>query len=144
MGLASWGRAVLWGSVLLVPALQGPVAVARADGEEVKKEARPVIDATQVYFGKPSCCKAPAVVDADQVFRAIPEYKQILERKLTEKDVEYSLLMIKAARRFRAAVEEAATDGSYDLVANIGAVTWEGHVIPDITDRAIAKVEEQK
>jgi hypothetical protein len=115
----------------------------RADGEEVKKETRPVIDETQVYFGRAKCCKAPGVVDAAKVYKSIPEYRKIVDQKLTEKDVEYSLLLVKATKKFRAAVEGAATAGSCDLVANLGAVTWDGHAVPDLTDATLKKLEEQ-
>jgi len=121
------------------------VPSARADGEEAKKkeETRPVVDKTQVYFGSACTCKAPAVVDADKVYRSIAEYKKILDQKLTEKDAEYSMLLLKAGRKFRTAVEGAATDNANDLVANLGAVKWEGHTVPDLTDAALKKVEEQ-
>lgn len=49
---------------------------------------------------------------------------------------------MKATKKFRAAVEGAATDNACDLVANLGAVTWEGHTVPDLTDAALKKVEE--
>jgi hypothetical protein len=111
--------------------------------EEKKKEDRPVIDQTQVYFGKACHSKAPAVVDADRVYRSIAEYKQILDKKLTEKDAEYSMLLLKAGKKFRAAVEAAAADNANDLVANLGAVKWEGHTIPDLTDASLKKAEEQ-
>jgi len=125
-------------------AVSSPRALALGDGDaETQKETRPVIDETQVYYGKAVTCRKPAVVDADKVFQAIPEYKKILEGKLTEKDPKYSILMRKASRKFKAAIEGAATEGKYDLVANIGAVTWEGHDVPDITDDAIARVEEE-
>ena len=137
-------KAVLWGAVLLFPCLSTTTPLAAADGEEAKKEPKPIVDQTQVYFGKTNGCKAPAVVDVDRVFGAIPEYKRIKDEKLTEKDAEYTILLVRANRKFHAAVEAAATDGSYDLVANLGAVTWEGHVIPEITDQAIQKVGEQK
>jgi len=115
----------------------------RADGDDLKKETRPVIDETQVYFGRAKGCKAPGVVDAAKVYRTIPEYKKIVDQKLTEKDVEYSLLLVKATKKFRAAVEGAASAGSCDLVANLGAVTWDGHAVPDLTDATLKKVEEQ-
>lgn len=131
----SWGWMALAFLFLLVP------VQALAEGD---KDPVPVVDESKVYYGKALGCKAPAVVDADRVYRAIPEYKKILEKKLTEKDPEYSILMLKASRKFRTAVEAVATDGGYDLVAQVGAVTWEGHEIPDVTDKAIAKVEESK
>jgi hypothetical protein len=139
-GLRTFGLAVLGALALgvLVP------VSASADGTEAAKACRPVVDETRVYFGKASTCKTPAVLDADRVFQAIPEYRSILDRRLTDKDVEYSMLMLKAGKKFRAAVEAAAADGSYDLVAHTGAVTWEGHAVPDVTDQAVRKVEEQK
>ena len=82
-------------------------------------------------------------MDAAKVYAAIPEYKKVVEQKLTEKDAEYSLLMLKATRKFRAAVESVASDGAYDLVAAAGAVTWEGHTIPDVTDAGVRKIAEQ-
>src|SRR5262245_5457359 len=109
-------RVALFGLAL---ALAGPSllpAPARAEGGEAKKECRPVIDETQVYFGKVAGCKAPAVVDSSRVYRAIPEYKKILDQKLTSKDAEYTILMVGATRKFRAAVAAAATDAARDLV----------------------------
>jgi hypothetical protein len=134
---------------LLLPLLAGSAAAGdtgdtkEANKEATKKESRPVVDATRVYFGQAATCKAPAVVDADRVYRAIPEYRKILEKSLTEKDAEYSMLRLKATRKFRAAVEAVATDGAYDLVAAKGSVTWEGHTVPDVTDASVRKVGEQ-
>jgi len=136
-------KALAVGLALFLPSLVVAAPTLRADGEEAKKETRPVVDATQVYFGKACTCKAPAVVDAARVYRAIPEYKKILDNKLTEKDAEYSLLLVKATKKFRAAVEGAAVDSAADLVANLGAVTWDGHTVPDVTDATLKKVEEQ-
>jgi len=138
----------VWPAALLVlaPLFAGTVSAqdAKATKEAEKKESRPVVDAARVYYGLAATCKAPAVVDADRVYRAIPEYKRIVEKKLTDKDAEYSMLMLKATRRFRSAVEGVAADGSYDLVAAKGSVTWEGHTVPDVTDAAVRKVGEQK
>ena len=126
--------------LLVLLAVGAPVARA---GDEAKKETKPVIDATQVYYGKACATKAPSVVDADKVYKSIPEYKKILDNKLTEKDAEYSILMVKASKKFRAAVEGAATENACDLVANLGAVTWDGHTVPDLTDATLKKVEAQ-
>lgn len=136
-------KALVLGVALALPFVAVHAPAVRADGDEAKKETKPVIDATQVYYGKTACCKTPAVVDAAKVYRAIPEYKKILDQKLTEKDAEYSLLLVKATKKFRAAVEGAATDNANDLVANLGAVTWDGHTVPDVTDATLKKIEEQ-
>jgi hypothetical protein len=114
----------------------------KEEAKKVEKEDRPTVDATQVYYGKAATCKSPATVDADQVFRAIPEYKTILADRLTEADARYSLLMVKATKKFRAAVEAAAGGGGYDLVGNTGSVSWPGHDVPDITASVLQKVEE--
>ncbi len=135
-------KTIAVGVALLLPCLSFAAPTSLA-GEEAKKETRPVIDATQVYYGKACTCKAPAVVDAARVYRAIPEYKKILDNKLTEKDAEYSMLLVKATKRFRAAVEGAALENACDLVANLGAVTWDGHTVPDLTDATLKKVEDQ-
>lgn len=135
-------KALTVGLALLLPCLSVSSPGLKAAGDETKKESRPVVDATQVYYGKAASCKAPAVLDAGKVYRAIPEYKKILDNKLTDKDAEYSLLMVKATRKFRAAVEGVATENAADLVANLGAVTWDGHVVPDLTEAALRKVEE--
>jgi hypothetical protein len=121
----------------------GGVAEVRALGEETTRESRPVVDETKVYYGKAATCKAPSVVDADKVFQAIPEYKKILDGKLTEKDVEYSVLLVKANRKFRAAVEGAATDKGCDLVGGLGSVTWKDREIPDLTEATLKKVADQ-
>lgn len=140
MGGRQMRASLLVACALLLPlALSSPSAWASGGTE---KESRPVVDATQVYFGKAASTKAPAVVDADQLFRAIPEYRKILDDRLTETDPKYSLLLVKATRKFRAAVEAAATAGGYDLVGNVGSVTWPGHEVPDITAAVLLKLEE--
>jgi len=146
---------VRWAAVAAlatIPLLVAPALAAdgekdgKGSGQDSKetpvKETRPVVDATKVYLGQAASCKAPAVVDADRVYREIPAYKRILEKKLTEKDAEYPMLLLKATKQFRCAVEAVAKDGSYDLVAAVGAVTWEGHTIPDVTDAAVRKIQE--
>jgi hypothetical protein len=109
---------------------------------KAEEEARPVVDEAKVYFGKAHCCKAPAVVDAERLFRAIPEYRKILDDKLTDADPKYSVLLLKATRKFKAGVEKAASDGSHDLVAAVGSVTWPNKTVPDITATALLKIEE--
>ncbi len=142
MGVGFGWRGVAVGWTLLVPCLVLGSPGIRADDEPKKEETRPVIEKTKVFFGCACTCKTPAVVDSDKVYRGIPEYKKILDQKLTEKDAEYSILLLKATRKFRSAVEDAAKDSSNDLVAAVGAVKWEGHTIPDLTDASLKKVEE--
>jgi CO dehydrogenase/acetyl-CoA synthase epsilon subunit len=143
MGSRSGLRVALAGLGLLFAGLALHPAPALAEGGETKKECRPVVDETQVYFGKASTCKAPAVVDADKVYRSIPEYKKIIDQKLSAKDAEYTILMVKVARKFRAAIAAAATEAGRDLVANVGSVTWEGHEIPELTEATIKKLDDK-
>jgi hypothetical protein len=110
--------------------------------EKKKEESRPVIDETQVYYGSATACKTPATVDVDRVYMNIPEYKKIRDGNLTDKDPNYSILLLKATRKFKAAVESAALEGGQDLVAKSGAVTWEGKTVPDITSTVVRKLEE--
>jgi hypothetical protein len=148
--LGSSARSWAIAAAAMLPILGGSSAAGNSDSktpansestkETPKADSRPVVDAAKVYLGQAATCKAPSVVDADRVYRAIPEYKRIVEKKLTEKDAEYSLLLLKATKKFRAAVEAAAADGSYDLVAAVGAVKWEGHTVPDLTDAAVRKI----
>lgn len=88
----------------------------------------------QIYFGKAKNSRNPAVVNADRVYKAIPEYQRILSENLTEKDVRYSFLMLRATKKFKQAVAEAAKEESRDLVGNVGTVSWGDNAVPDITD----------
>ncbi|MHC4924742.1 MAG: hypothetical protein ACYTG4_11835 [Planctomycetota bacterium] len=138
-------------SFLLGLALLLPVAVTAhapslhaggGETEPAKKADRPTIDSAQVYYGEPAACKKPAVVDADRVFLAIPEYRKIVDDGLTEKDAKYSVLLLKATHRFKAAIRAAAEASGNDLVANVGAVEWEGHDVPDLTEDALTALRE--
>jgi hypothetical protein len=112
---------------------------AHADG----KPAYRVDDPTLVYLGNPRLFKKPCVVSADRVYRAIPEYREILEKNLTEKDVRYHFLMKRASDKFGAAVKDLARDLGHDLVAATGAVaanTADAPPVPDCTDAAIQRL----
>jgi hypothetical protein len=131
-------RALIVGAVLAAVAVVGG---APASADE-KAEYR-VVDPSAVYLGNPRLFKKPVVVDCDRVYRAIPEYVEILEKNLTDRDVRYHFLMRKASDKFAAAVRGVATDGGYDLVAGVGAVvaaTAETPAVPDATDAAIKKL----
>jgi hypothetical protein len=126
--------AVAWGGLAPAPA--------RAEGEN-KAPVYKVSDPALVYLGNPRLFKKPAAVSADRVYRAIPEYVEILEKKLTDKDVRYHFLMKKASDKFSKAVRDVATAGGYDLVAGTGAVvpgTAETPAVPDVTAATIGKL----
>ncbi len=120
-----------------VPAGPSACGVALA-GDEPEKPKKSV-DAADVYLGDARKWDKPAEVDADKVYAKIDEYKEIVEKGLKPDDPKYEILMSKASKRFTCAVKKAAKDGSYDLVARVGAVKGVDSV-PDITSDAIAKL----
>ena len=111
-------------------------ATARADD---KAPAYRVDDPSLVYVGNPRLFKKPCLVSADRVYKSIPEYVEILDKNLTDKDVRYHFLMKKASDKFLHAIREAGKEGGYDLVAGTGAVSGTP-TPPDITDAAIGKI----
>ncbi len=118
-------------------------AAPAAQAADEKAPAYRVSDVTQVFVGNPRLFKKPCVVSTDRVYRAIPEYQEIVEKNLTDKDVRYHFLMRKASDKFSRAVQALARDLGYDLVAGTGAVTAtsaESPAIPDGTDGAISRL----
>lgn len=116
---------------------------ARADDAKEKGPAYRVVDVSAVYVGNPRLFKKPCAVDADRVYKAIPEYQEILEKNLTDRDVRYHFLMKKASDKFARAVRALAKDSEYDLVAGTGAVvaaTADAPAIPVGTDGVIARL----
>ena len=79
-------------------------------------------DPGRVYYGNARLIRKPAVVSADRIYQRIPEYRKILDEKLSDKDVRYHFLMKKASERFAKAVKKMARAKSHDFVAEIGAV----------------------
>jgi len=139
--LAAWSLSVVLPAALVVGGWA--LAAPSAQAADEKAPAYRVNDVTQVFVGNPRLFKKPCVVSTDRVYRAIPEYKEILEKNLTDKDVRYHFLMRKASDKFSRAVQALARDLSYDLVAGTGAVTAtsaESPAIPDGTDGAISRL----
>jgi hypothetical protein len=99
-----------------------------------------VDDPTLVYLGNPRLFKKPCVVSADRVYRSIPEYQEILEKNLTDKDVRYHFLMKKASDKFSRAIKDLARDLSYDLVAGVGALSPANKDTPAATDETSAAI----
>jgi hypothetical protein len=130
---------VAWGAM----AALAPAPRLAAAEEKKSEPAYRVNDPTQVYVGNPRLFKKPAAVGADRVYRAIPEYAEILEKNLTDKDVRYHFLMKKASEKFAKAVQALAKDAGYDLVAGANAVSpanADTPAVPDETANAIAKL----
>lgn len=123
----------------------GFVASPVVSADPPKKDAPSwrVDDPTLVYLGNPRLFKKPCVVSADRVYRSIPEYQEILEKNLTDKDVRYHFLMKKASDKFSRAIKDLARDLSYDLVAGVGGIspaTKDTPAVPDETSAAIARL----
>lgn len=93
------------------------------------------VDKNKVYYGNADSFSTPAVIVMTKVFEKIPEY--VDAKKKTDDDPEYYILIEKANKKFRQAVEKAAKDNGYDLVAESGSVKVKGKEIPDITQKAI-------
>jgi hypothetical protein len=130
--------------VFCLGVVSGPargVAMADDTSGEKKEPEKPKksVAAADVYFGDARDWSKPAEVDADQVYAKIDEYKEILDKGLKPGDAKYDLLLCKASKRFTCAVKKAAKDGTYDLVAKLGAVKGVDSV-PDVTSDVIAKL----
>lgn len=95
------------------------------------------VDESQVYYGNPAKFKKAGEISCDSVFREIPEYKKIIEEGLTE-GVKYEFLLLRANKKFRAALKMVARTDGFDLIAEVGAIRIEGKTVPEITGKVIA------
>lgn len=77
--------------------------------------------------------KKIGLVDSRAIFDEMPEYKEIRRRSLTRESAEYQILVARASDRFKNVVMKTVSLGGYDLVAESGAITVQGRVLPDIT-----------
>jgi hypothetical protein len=112
----SGGR--LGGVIALVALVLGlPLRAAWAEMSDYR-----IADSGGIYFGNQRLFTKPCVVKADRVYRSISEYREILDKGLTDKDVQYHFLMKKASERFLDAVKRMAKDLSLDLVGEVGAI----------------------
>ena len=100
-----------------------------------------VKDRSKIYLGDADRFSKPSVVTAAKVYAEITEAQEIKRRQLDRNDPDYYVLMEKASRKFRAALEESAKAGPYDLVAEKGAVTRTDGTLPDLTDAAVEEVK---
>jgi len=98
-----------------------------------------VLDATRVYHGDPRSFTRPAVLVMDDVFRVIPEYRQLIDEAIAASDARYWILLEQANKRFARVVREVAALGGYDLVAERAAVAARDAavVVPDVTADAV-------
>ena len=112
--------------------------VAQADMSDYR-----IADAGGSSFGNQRLYTKPCVVKADRIYRAIPEYREILDKGLTDKDVQYHFLMKKASEKFLEAVKRMARDVSMDLVGEVGSIkacTTGVSDPPDKTDDVVSRL----
>lgn len=137
-------RFVSWLTILVVLGVfSAPLVLApRALAKDKKEKAKPkvTIDEAEIYFGDPSDFKKPAVVDVDEVYMSIPEYKEIIDRDMDDSKPRYLMLMRAASKKFRTALKKAAKAKGYDLIGGLGAIEIEGKTVPEITDLVISKL----
>ena len=113
---------LLFGAVVCVP------------GQVVGDSAPKVtINEADIYLGDVSDFSHPATVDVDAVYANIPEYREIVDRNMDEKNPRYLFLLRKASFRFRKAVQKTAEQKGFDLIGGEGSIEVEGSEVPDIT-----------
>lgn len=142
LGRRFW-RSIGLGLAVVAGLLLASMGSARADDAKDKGPAYRVVDVSAVYVGNPRLFKKPCAVDSDRIYKSIPEYREILEKNLTDRDVRYHFLLKKASDKFSRAVRALAKDLDYDLVASVGAVvpaTTDAPAVPNGTDAAIARL----
>ncbi len=137
----------LFACVAAVLFLFGLASAARADDpKEKEKEKGPqyrVVDVSLIYSGNPRLFKKPCVVDADKIYKSIPEYQEIVEKNLTDRDVRYHFLMKKASDKFAKSLRGLVKDLEYDLIGGVGSIvpaTTDAPAVPNGTDGAIARL----
>lgn len=123
-------RTLAGAAIALLALLGMPLRAARAEMSDYR-----VADPGAIYFGNCRLFTKPCVVKADKVYRAIPEYREILDKGLTDKDVQYHFLMKKASEKFLDAVKRAAKEVSVDIVGEIGSIKSAKTGVAEPTDR---------
>ena len=102
-----------------------------------------VIEGGAVYLGNSRLFSRPSVVRADDVYRQIPEYREVVDKGLTDKDARYHFLMKKASEKFLDATRQMAKELDFDLVAEAGAVKATKRDVaapPDRTDDVVSRL----
>jgi hypothetical protein len=123
-------------SFIAVALAFGFVATSLVAGEAALK----VLDRTKVYYGLADAFTAPAVVEAAKVMETLPAMKTIEGEGLKKNSARYFMLLNEANQQFQKAIKAVAKDQSYDLLAEVGAVTGP-KAIPNATDQVIKAAE---
>lgn len=100
-----------------------------------------ILNASQVYYPVPVKRNGkyvkPAVVTTATIFDAIKEWQEIKRRSLDESDAEYHLLLKKANDKFDTGLQNVRRTGSYDIVAEHGAISCENCTATDVTQDVV-------
>ena len=103
------------------------------------------IDKCKIYFGNPDNFKNPGEIKAVQVFSIIPEFQRIKKENIKPSDAKYWILMSKANKRFKAALEAVNRNPKmgYDLIGEIGSINIDKDKdVPNITAEVLSVVKE--
>ncbi len=100
-----------------------------------------VLNAARVYhptiLKKGTVYKSPAILKTGKIFGAIPEWKEIQRKQLTDKDAEYHLLLKAANDKFSTAINQVQKDKGYDIIAEDTAIKCEKITPADVTTAVI-------
>lgn len=101
------------------------------------------LDRRQIYIGNPSSFSAPAEVDYTAVVHQTAEYAEIEAEELERGSGKYWILLSQASDKALNAIEKAAGDGAYDLVAEKGYLGSLAAPVdcPDITEAVIEHLD---
>ena len=102
--------------------------------------ASTTLSSDDVYFGDMRRYSKPAEISARKVFKVIPAYREILEKKITEDSALYLIKLAEANKVFADALSAYAGDNGYDLICQ------EGHIAnaPNVTDEVVKLIEAAK
>jgi len=99
-----------------------------------------ILHSNRVYYPKPARAgtyKKVGLVSSATILNATPEYKRIKTGEVKRGSAEFELLLKRASDRFKRAVRATVSLGGYDMIAEKGAVTVAGRVLPDITSTVV-------
>lgn len=100
------------------------------------------VDTSRIYRGFPAMVRRPCTVSADAVYARIPEYQEIVRRRLSDKLPLYHFLLQDASRAFARAVKGMAKRYRHDTVAEPGAIVPARAGVPAPPDRTQEVIEE--
>lgn len=103
-------------------------------------------DKTVVFYGSLDSFDNAAEVSIDLIIYKTEEYKTITKEKIKRGTGKYWILMEKASKKVKNAIEQFGKDNDYDLVVLRGYIKSVNDEIPvtDITDKIIEIVVAKK